>query len=150
MKRTRTRLLRGTRVTELTGLHGNTLKRLVEEGFLLRSPNTLNYSGLELVVARLLKELETRATKATAERDRLAVAVLRDALIRGEVRPSTDLVLSLETATLAHTFGERIDATQHLRDHHVFGVGVWLATYKDREPEAFEESMLIAAAAVAA
>ena len=148
MARRTTPSLSGARVSELTGMHKVTLTKLVQEGYLHRDPEALTYCGHELVVARLLHELGTRASKADADRDREAVELLRRALHNHQVHPSTDLVLSSDSAQLVNTAGERMDATTHLRHYRVLGVGAWLTDYQRDEPEAFD--VLIAATAVAA
>ncbi|WP_328373451.1 hypothetical protein OG800_50330 (plasmid) [Streptomyces sp. NBC_00445] len=150
MTRQTTRLLTGARVSELTGIHPVTLPKLVQEGFLLRHPRLLRYTGHELVIARLLYELGTRASKPHAERDRKAVQKLRHALDEGQVRARTDLVLSSASSQLVNTAGELIDATSDLRTYRVIGVGAWLADYQEQEPEAFDEPVLITAEVQAA
>lgn len=146
----RPKLLSGTRVSELTGLHKVTLQKLVQEEFLERDACSLTYSGTEAVVAKLLGVLGTRASKPDSERDREAVNVLREALLTGNVQPRTDLVLSAETCQLVNTAGELFDATSYLRHYRVLGVGAWLNEYRSAEPEAFpDQPALITAAAVA-
>ncbi|KOV37234.1 hypothetical protein [Streptomyces sp. H036] len=139
------RLLTGSRVSELTGLHGVTLGKLVNEGFLERDHASLKYTGTELVVAQALAQLQTRASKAEAGRDRRVIQTIRDALTAGEITETTDLVVSGEFMQLTHTPGERLDATSALRDYRVLGVGAWVTEFKQREPEAFDVDALIAA-----
>lgn len=138
------RLLPGTRVSELTGLHGTTLGKLVQEGFLERDEETLRYRGTEAVVAQVLANLGTRASKPDAERDRLAVETLRDALTRGLVNDSTGLVVAQSFARLTHTLGELLDATANLRDYRVLGVGAWLSEFRAQEPGAFHGELIAA------
>ncbi|ATM24593.1 hypothetical protein SMD44_p10094 (plasmid) [Streptomyces alboflavus] len=141
------RLLSGARVGELTQLHGVTLGKLVKEGFLRRDENR-RYTGVELICARALAALGTRASKAEADRDRRAVETIRRALEDGKITATTDLVVAQDQdfMTLTHTQGQRLDATFHLRDYMVLGVGAWLTEYQQREPQAFEVNALIAAA----
>lgn len=150
MARPATRLLKGARVSELTGLHPVTLPKLVSEGFLLRNARSREYTGHELVIARLLFELGTRASKPHAERDRQAAQHLREALADSRVHAGTDLVLSADFFQLVNTRGELIDATSGLRNYRVIGVGAFLSDYQALEPEAFEEPLLITAAVAAA
>ncbi|MFD9633941.1 hypothetical protein [Streptomyces violascens] len=146
MSKSGSRLLTGARVSELTGLHGVTLGKLVREGFLQRDEATLRYHGTELVVAQALAYLGTRASKSGAHRDRCAVEKLREALAEGAIGPLTDLVVTQDFARLVHTLGERLDATVSLRDYRVLGVGAWLGEFKKCEPEAFGFPALIVAA----
>ncbi|WP_266815632.1 hypothetical protein [Streptomyces sp. NBC_01433] len=136
----------GTRVSELTGLHGVTLGKLVSEGFLERDPGSLKYTGIELVVAQALAQLQTRASKPEAERDRRVITVIRQAMAAGHIGDATDVVVADDFVQLAHTQGERLDATAGLRDYRVLGVGAWIAEFKRREPEAFDVDALIPAA----
>ncbi|MFF4531662.1 hypothetical protein ACFY1P_20620 [Streptomyces sp. NPDC001407] len=138
------RLLPGTRVTELTGLHGTTLGKLVQEGFLERDERTLRYRGTEAVIAQVLANLGTRASKPDAKRDRLAVNALREALNRDAVSESTGLVIAPNFARLTHTLGELLDATAHLRDYRVLGVGAWLSEFRAQEPGAFQQELIAA------
>ncbi|MFE6412168.1 hypothetical protein ACFVOR_35140 [Streptomyces sp. NPDC057837] len=140
------RLLSGSRVSELTGLHGVTLGKLVNEGFLERDQSTLKYTGAELVVAQALAQLQTRASKAEADRDRRVIDLIRKDLRAGKITEGTDLVVAGEYMRMTHTPGERLDATAGLRDYRVLGVGAWLADFRRREPEAFDVDALIAAA----
>lgn len=140
------RLLSGTRVSELTGLHGVTLGKLVSEGFLERDRGSLKYTGIELVVAQALAQLQTRASKAEAERDRRVITVIRQAMAAGHIGDATDVVVADDFVQLTHTQGERLDATAGLRDYRVLGVGAWIAEFKRREPEAFDVDALIPAA----
>lgn len=146
MSDTTSRLLAGARVSELTGLHGVTLGKLVQEGFLQRDEATLRYHGTELVIAQALAHLGTRASKSGAHRDRSVVEMLRRALSDGTVGPLTDLVVAGDFTRLVHTLGERLDATAGFRDYRVLGVGAWLGEFMKREPEAFDFAVLIAAA----
>ncbi len=140
------RLLSGTRVSELTGLHGVTLGKLVSEGFLQRDRGSLKYTGTELVVAQALSQLQTRASKAEAERDRKVIQTIREALAAGVISEATDVVVADDFVQLTHTQGERLDATAGLRDYRVLGVGAWITEFKRREPEAFDVDTLIRAA----
>ncbi|MEV7465479.1 hypothetical protein ACWD48_14340 [Streptomyces sp. NPDC002519] len=140
------RLLSGSRVSELTGLHGVTLGKLVSEGFLQRDRRSLKYTGAEAVVARALAHLQTRASKPEADRDRRVVQEIRDALTSGKVTEATDVVVAGDFIRLTHTPGERLDATAGLRDFRVLGIGAWVTEFKQREPEAFDLEVLIAAA----
>ncbi|MFC5150048.1 hypothetical protein ACFPP6_36160 [Streptomyces aureoversilis] len=102
-----------------------------------RDEETLRYRGTEAVVAQVLTNLGTRASKPGASRDRLAVATLRKALNLGQVSDSTVLVVARNLAHLTHTLGELLDATAHLQDYRVLGVGAWLSEFKAQEPDAF-------------
>ncbi|MEU2516089.1 hypothetical protein, partial [Streptomyces syringium] len=92
----------------------------------------------------VLANLGTRASKPDAKRDRLATETLRDALSRGRVSDSTGLVVAPNFARLTHTLGELLDATAHLRDYRVLGVGAWLSEFKALEPDAFQAELIAA------
>ncbi|MFD7899020.1 hypothetical protein [Streptomyces sp. NPDC059743] len=123
-----------------------TLGKLVSEGFLLRDRRSLKYTGTELVVARALAQLQTRASKPEADRDRKVVQEIRDALGAGRVADATDVVVAGNFIQLTHTPGERLDATSGLRDFRVLGIGAWVTEFRQREPDAFDAEALIAAA----